>query len=581
SAEMLGKNVKMLMPQPHRDAHDEYLRRHRETGETHIIGVGREVEGRRKDGTIFPIDLAVNEMVVGDRRVYTGILRDITERRQVERMKNEFVSSVSHELRTPLTSIRGALGLVVGGTAGELDPKVRDLIDIAYNNSQRLINIVNDILDLEKIGSGQLKFRFRKTDMASMVRNAVAENQGFASEYGVRFDLAEVAEVAQVRADGDRINQVMANLLSNAAKFSPEGESVDIAVQEIDGWVRVSVSDRGPGIPAEFHGRLFERFSQADSSDTRQAGGTGLGLSIVKAIIEHHGGHVGFETEMGVGSTFYFELPATNRGEDAQQFSDQGAGSSKGHVLICEDDPDIAKLLSVLMRQAGISSDIAPDSETAKSLLAERSYDAATVDLILPGEDGISLIRSIRADKRTHDLPVIVVSARAEEARNGVEASALDIVDWLDKPIDEKRLMRAIAMARNGGSDRLPRLLYVEDDPDLVEVVAALVSGAAETTVATSLSEAQGILAKDAFDLVILDIGLPDGSGLDLLPSLEKDDGVPTPVVVFSGNEVEEEMIQRVDAALVKAKTSNRTLLKTIRRLIGPDAQYRGKGSSE
>lgn len=582
SAEMLGKNIKMLMPQPHRDSHDEYLKRYRDTGDGHIIGTGREVEGRRKDGTIFPIDLAINEMVVGERRVFTGILRDITERRQVERLKNEFVSSVSHELRTPLTSIRGSLGLIVGGAVGDLNEKAQELVDIAFNNSQRLINIVNDILDLEKIGSGQLKFRFRRADLVALARNAVAENEGFATEYGVRFRMAQGQESALVRADSDRINQVMANLLSNAAKFSPDGETVDIKVDKTDGWVRVSVQDRGPGIPEEFRDRLFDRFSQADSSDTRKAGGTGLGLSIVKAIVEHHGGHVGFDSEMGVGSVFYFELPAIKPDERQETSTAPEPRSSKGHVLICEDDPDVAKLLKVLLDQAGISSDIAPDGLAARALLSKHHYDAATVDLVLPEEDGISLIRSIRENDRTRDLPVVVVSARAEEARNGVGASTLDIVDWLNKPIDEQRLLRAIGMAKSSGSRRKARILYVEDDPDLVEVVAALVSGSADATIAASLGEAREALRGNSYDLVILDVGLPDGSGLDLLPVLENEDGQPTPVIVFSGNEIEEDMIQRVDAALIKAKTSNKVLLNTIHRLIGPRAQDgRNRGNPE
>ena len=571
--ELLGRNVRMLMTAPHRESHDGYLKRYLESGEAHIIGKGREVEGLRRDGTVFPMDLAVSEMVRDDGFLFTGVIRDITERKQVERMKSEFVSSVSHELRTPLTSIRGALGLIVGTMGDTLDGKVRDLVEIAFNNSQRLINLVNDILDLEKIGSGRMEFRLEPTDLVALVRKAIAENKGLADEYGVAFKLTDSPSAAWVRADDDRIGQVMANLLSNAAKFSPKGGTVDVSVVRYDGTARISVTDRGPGIPEEFQPRIFERFSQADSSDARKVGGTGLGLSIVKAIVDYHRGEIGFETEVGSGTTFHVDLPAAREqrvagGAAAAPEPAEPTVPKAGHILICEDDPDIAKLLAVLLEQNGLTSDIAYTAKEAKALLRKNRYDAMTVDILLPGQDGISLVRDIRRGRRTRDLPVVVISARAETARDELEGTALDIVDWLNKPIDEKHLQRALVLATGGMPAEKPRLLYVEDDPDLVEIVTALVGKTARTTVAGSLAEARAKLKRGRFDLVILDVLLPDGSGLDLLESLRDENGQPTPVIIFSGAEIEGELAQQVDAALVKSRTSDIQLLETIRRLI-------------
>ena len=581
--ELVGDNINFLVPSPHREAHDGYIRKYLETGEGEIIGTGREVKGRRKDGSTFPVDLAVNEMFLDNKRMFTGIVRDITERKQVERLKSEFVSSVSHELRTPLTSIRGALGLIVGGATGELAEKTQSLVDIAYNNSQRLINIVNDILDLEKIGSGRMEFRFGAHDMALLVDNALQANKGFADEHGVKFELVECSVSSQVRADDDRIAQVMANLLSNAAKFSPKGAIVEIAIKEDDGRVRISVGDHGPGIPEEFHSRVFERFSQADSSDTRKAGGTGLGLSIVKAIVERHGGHVGFVSDPGNGTTFFFELPVLARLEDAErdgmpetpEMGTAAPGRRSGtfgeRILICEDDRDVAQLLSMILGQAGMRADVAHDAEAAKALLKENHYDAMTVDIVLPGQDGVSLIRELRRQKDTRDLPIIIVSARAEETRDQIEASTLGIVDWLSKPIDEERLSNAVRMAVLSVQNRpgKARLLYVEDDPDLVSVVTALVADSAHTTIAGTISEAKRQLKRASFDLVILDVKLPDGSGLDLLELAKDKDGGVTPVIVFSGEDMNEDMARRIDAALVKSRTSNQELLKTIHNLIG------------
>ncbi len=236
-----------------------------------------------------------------------GISREITERKKVERMKNEFVSTVSHELRTPLTSIRGALGLIAGGVAGAISPQAKALIDIAYSNSERLVRLINDILDIEKIESGKMVFDLQPQELMPLVEQALAANEGYAAYLGVHYVLAQTVPGAQVSVDTDRLIQVITNLLSNAAKFSPLGAAVELAVTRTGAMLQVAVTDHGPGIPEEFRSRIFQKFAQADSSDTRQKGGTGLGLSISKAIVEHHGGEIGFSTTGA--TTFYFTLP--------------------------------------------------------------------------------------------------------------------------------------------------------------------------------------------------------------------------------------------------------------------------------
>ncbi len=234
---------------------------------------------------------------------------DITERKEMDRMKSEFISTVSHELRTPLTSIKGSLGLMAGGALGELPADAKALVDIAYNNSERLSLLVEDILDMQQIETGSLVFDLEALDLSQIVRQAVESNMRYAETYGIEFTIAELASGLSVRGDAGRLNQVMANLLSNAAKFSPERESVEISLARDGGSAKVSVSDRGPGIPDDFRDRIFDRFAQADSSDNRRIGGTGLGLHICKSIIEMHSGEIGFQSEVGSGSTFFFTLP--------------------------------------------------------------------------------------------------------------------------------------------------------------------------------------------------------------------------------------------------------------------------------
>jgi signal transduction histidine kinase len=242
--------------------------------------------------------------------LFISLTRSAVERKKIERMKNEFVATVSHELRTPLTSIRGSLGLIAGGAAGELSEQARKLVSIAHNNSERLVRLINDILDVEKIESGKMRFELQPHRIRPLLEQAVEATRSYGEQLGVRLQLRAPLSDAVVPLDSDRFMQVMANLLSNAAKFSPPGGVVEIMTEHGDGSVRVLVADRGPGIPEEFRSKIFGKFSQADASDSRQKGGTGLGLSIVKAIMEKHGGEVGFETQLGSGTTFHVSFPA-------------------------------------------------------------------------------------------------------------------------------------------------------------------------------------------------------------------------------------------------------------------------------
>ncbi|HEY2289928.1 MAG TPA: response regulator [Thermoanaerobaculia bacterium] len=495
-----------------------------------------------------------------ERELIYAIARDVEEEKRIAQMKNDFVSVVSHELRTPLTSIRGSLGLIAGGVAGELPEKARTLVEIASKSCDRLVRLINDILDVEKIESGKMGFYFAPVELAPLLQRAVEDNRAYAEGYGVGLRVTATAAGARVWGDPDRLLQVMTNLISNAVKFSSRGGTVEIATARGIGDVRISVTDHGRGISPEFRQRIFERFAQSDSSSTREKGGTGLGLSISRAIIERHHGRIGFTSEPGVATTFYCDLPEWGA------LADEAAAEAgdRPRILVCEDDRDVARLLGLMLEREGYEVDVAHDAAQTRRLLRERSYAALTLDLVLPDQDGVTLIRELRREEATSRLPIVVVSVRAQEGAAELNGGAVGVVDWLVKPIDEDRLMLAVERAVRDSLSGRARILHVEDDPDLQRVVAAIVDGDARVEQALNLSEARERLACERFDLVILDLALPDGSGLELLPELGSLDP-PTPVLIFSAHEVDKTVAGRVASVLVKSQTSNRELLERIR----------------
>jgi PAS domain S-box-containing protein len=307
--DLLGQPVDILLPTPLRGGH----RRHRESFAARpgarSMGAGRDLCGLRKDGSEFPVEVGLNPIHTRDGMFVLSVVIDISERKRNERLKDEFVATVSHELRTPLTSIAGSLGLLAASAAGRLPDAAARLLTIAHNNSQRLARLINDILDIEKMESGKLEFDLRPVEIRALTEQAIEANRGFAQGYGVRVRLDPEGASGDIRADADRLVQVITNLLSNAIKFSPTGEEVMVTIENRQSAVRISVRDHGHGIPADFKPRVFDKFAQADASDARQKGGTGLGLSIVKQIVTRLGGEVGFADAYGGGTVFYVELP--------------------------------------------------------------------------------------------------------------------------------------------------------------------------------------------------------------------------------------------------------------------------------
>jgi PAS domain S-box-containing protein len=308
SAELVGASVKRLVEARF---HDQFDRSWARMASSREPLVGLKIRNPRRDGIELVCEWSVTPLVNPEGSLIAVIAqgRDVTAQLEAERMKKEFTSTLSHELRTPLTSIIGSLQLINSGTLGELHKEVGELTEVAERNGQRLLDLINDLLDIEKIESGQLTLVTQMLRLDELVREAIVLNKAFGERFKVRFEALGALASWKVRADHKRLLQVMTNLLSNAAKFSPEGGVVQISVTDLGTALRVAVHDRGPGIPESFHSRIFGRFAQADSTATRRKGGTGLGLAICKRLIELMHGRIGFENRAGGGSTFWFELP--------------------------------------------------------------------------------------------------------------------------------------------------------------------------------------------------------------------------------------------------------------------------------
>ncbi len=248
--------------------------------------------------------------IAGHEPVIVGITRDVTAFKEVERLKNDFIAMISHELRTPLTSIHASLALLSSGVVCDLPPQTENMMKIAYKNSERLVRLVNEILDIEKIEAGMMYPQIEPIPVASFLAQAIEENSAYGKKHGVKFLLGDIPEDCTLLADTNRLMQVLANLLSNAAKFSKRGGKVIVAATQMKNEiVRLEVSDDGMGIPDKFRNQIFEKFSQGDASITRSQEGTGLGLNISKKLVEAMGGEIGFQSKFGKGTTFYINFP--------------------------------------------------------------------------------------------------------------------------------------------------------------------------------------------------------------------------------------------------------------------------------
>jgi PAS domain S-box-containing protein len=501
--------------------------------EAGIRAHGEEDTYRRLDGKEIPVEVTASPLTSAEGIVGAVVgFRDVTERREVDRMKSEFVSVVSHELRTPLTAIRGSLGLISGGAVGQLPPKAAHMVTIALESSERLTRLINDILDIERIEAGTTPMDVADHAAAELVDAAVAQVQVIATNARVRIEVRRAD--GDVHADRDRVVQALLNLLGNAIKFSPPDTVIEVE-SALDGdMVAFRVSDQGRGIPPDKLAGIFNRFEQVDSSDAREKGGTGLGLAISRSIVERHGGRIWAESGPEGGATFRFTLPRA-----ATPVDRTGARTERASVIVHGVDPQAVGAVAANLDAHGYRC---LSLTTAATVIAQAEMHRPAAVVVVVDADldaATTLVTALRRNAETRELPLVVVSAGAPGAAPTLAACA---DGWVAPGAEDDLLVRTLVTAVLGHRAR-GAVLVVEDDDDLAHVIRALLERRGLIVHhARTRAEAESYCAFSRPNVLILDRVLPDGTGVELVASLREQDRLAdVPVIVYSSAEVRPE----------------------------------------
>jgi PAS domain S-box-containing protein len=513
---------------------------------TRKLSASGEITVFSRDGSSFPAEFSLTPILEQGR--YTGSVlsfRDISQRFALDRMKDEFVSTVSHELRTPLTSIRGALGLLSAGLLGTVSDKAANLLRIALSNSDRLVRLINDILDLERIQSGREPLAFRPISLSEIVRQAIDGMQPVADAAGVQ--LIHDANQVQLSADPDRMLQVITNLLSNAVKFSPEGATVSVTLREGSSGVTLSVIDQGRGIPADKLDSIFDRFQQVDASDSRQKGGSGLGLAICRTIVKQHGGRIWAERNNVCGSTFRVALPFQPHLASSTAPATPIIEPDRGRVLLADANLSTRPLVANQLRRQGyrvvetgtveetlaaLSTGVDPDQPMGTST----GIEAILVDISLDGLNGWEILPRLRMAPSAAGVPIVLLSVDHPNPSLPIPTGA---DGWVSQSPNDETLLNELARVLSSPGEKA-RILVVEDDVDLARVIGAVFAkdGIEVMLVHTRQAALEACVSFQP-QLLVLDLSLPDGDGFNVVDWLRQhEDLAHLPLVVYSAREI-------------------------------------------
>jgi PAS domain S-box-containing protein len=541
AARLLGADAASLTGKPVHDLLHGAAPANRACGEDCPL---RRASGRQKaaagedtifrgDGNSFPAEYVLTP--IADQGRFSGSVlsfRDISQRYALDRLKDEFISTVSHELRTPLTSIRGALGLLSSGMLGEVNEKSANLLRIALTNSDRLVRLINDILDLERIQSGKEPLAFRPSQLALIVRQAIDGMAPVAEAAGVQL-IHDTTQV-EIAADPDRLLQVLTNLLSNAVKFSPPNSTISVMLRPGTSGVTISVIDQGRGIPADKLEAVFGRFQQVDVSDSRQKGGSGLGLAICRTIVQQHSGRIWAERNPVRGSTFRVFLPyKPSPIEPPRNVPDHETG--QGTVLLADANSTSRSHIAALLTSHGYRVvETTSVEETLAS--AHDGVEAILLDTSLDGMNGWEILPLLRRLCPDAHIPIVLLSVDKHQDPTSLPG---DAEGWVPNRLSDDALLGELARVL-GEPGENARILVIEDDVDLARVIGDVFSrDAIEVKLAHTLQDALDACLSFHPHLLVLDIGLPDGDGFNVVDWLRKHESLARlPLVVYSGRDL-------------------------------------------